>query len=123
MKKLTTSILLGCALITAPLTVPILTTVILTTGCKAPQQVVAYKSLASLQVAVTQASNAFVAAVRAGKVPPEQVAKAIDASAKFNAAYNAAIEIAKTSDTPAPQAVADAASTFLNLVILFTQPR
>jgi len=113
MKKLLTGIMLALALVATPAII---------TGCKAPQQVVAYKSLASLQVAVTQASNAFVAAVRAGKVPPEQVAKAIDASTKFNASYNAAIVIAKTSDTPAPQAVADAAAAFINLVALFTQP-
>lgn len=92
---------------------------LVTTGCKAPQQVAAYKTLAVTQASVATARSAFLDRYAAGKVDEVTARKVLAASEKFNKAFNAAIIVAKTSAAPTPLAVAGAASEFLSIVSTF----
>jgi methionine-rich copper-binding protein CopC len=111
MKNLLLAIMLALAPMSALVT---------TTGCKTSQQVIAYKSLASTQVAVDSARTAFLAQYRKGLVTPENAALALQASEKFNAAFNAAVIVTRTTQAPTPANVAEAANAFLSIVATFT---
>ena len=97
-----------------------MTAIVTTTGCKTSQQVIAYKSLASTQVAVDSARSAFLNQYRKGLVSQEDAASAMAASEKFNAAFNTAILVTRTTQAPTPANVAEAANAFLSIVATFT---
>lgn len=88
-------------------------------ACKQPQIVATYKTLATVQVTVDEAREAFVDANAQGIVSPEAVAKALDLNAKFHAAYAVAITAAGTAQSPSPANVTTAASEFISLVYSF----
>lgn len=106
MKKLLIT-LMAVSLMAVPIT---------TMGCKAPQSVIAYKSLAATQASVDTARKAFAAQYQAGKITRAKADKALVASEKFNRAYNAAVSLGITGQSPTPESVSAAATEFLILV-------
>lgn len=93
-----------------------------TVGCATSSQQVSYKTLASVAVTVDKARSAFLERVNAGAVDEATLRQALDASAKFNAAYSAAVLAARTTQAPTPESVAEAATAFLGVVALFITP-
>jgi hypothetical protein len=107
------NLILAFALLTAPLAP------IIFTGCKAPQQVVVYKSLAATQATVDAARKSFLAAYQAGHVDQNAAQNAMNASLHFNNTYNQAVLIARTTSAPTPEHVAQAAAQFLAIVATY----
>ena len=107
------NLLLAILLIIAPLAY------ISQTGCATTTQQASYKTLAITQASVAKARSAFLDQYAKGKVPKPVAARALDASQKFNASYNAAILVAKTSNAPTTPAVEQAAAAFLSVVATF----
>ena len=84
MKKLIT-ILVASLLIT---TVPVITT-----GCKAPVQKIAYNTMYSLQQSVVGSYDAYIALVVAGKLPSTNLADVSKKFNKFQTSYLRALDV------------------------------
>lgn len=93
-----------------------LSTPVLTTGCKAPQIVVAYKTLASVEVTVDAARKAFASEVKAGRIALEVQKQALVANEKFHSAFLTALTVAQTAQAPSPENVSAAAAEFTSFV-------
>lgn len=89
------------------------TAAITQTACKAPQQVVAYKTIASIQASVAAARDAFLLANAQGLVSEDDKRMAVELSTKFNVEFNRAITVAQAMDAPAPEFLTTAATEFL----------
>jgi len=109
------TILLITALALAPLTF---------TACKTSTPIVAtYKTLAATQATVAAAREAFIARYAQGGIDVQTAHRAMEASHQFNAAFNGAVIAARTTDSPTPEHVAQAAGQFLAIVATFIQTK
>lgn len=85
-------------------------------ACKAPQSVIAYKTLAAVEATVDEARQAFVSEYQAGRISDITRLEVLKLDAKFHSAYLVAISAAGSAQSPSPASVTQAANEFISLV-------
>lgn len=108
MKKLLTALILSVSLLTTPAVV---------TGCKSPPQTIAYNTLFSTLTAVNAAENSYVDLRVTGVIDGSKDLEVMELSRKFHTAMADAIEIAQNNlDVKTPTDVANLAVELIALI-------
>jgi hypothetical protein len=114
--KRTLQILLACAMISVPVTLPLAFS-----GCGTTAQSRTYKTIYSVQAATVSAYEAYLGEVIAGRVKTNGVPRVSDAFNKFQAATLVAVDLAQNdTNSPAPAKLSTLSADLLNLISQFS---